>query len=138
MPLPPTPGAARGIPSTRAPPAGRSCRHTMRLKGRHENLLEALLVARARRVGVEREHVTPAIDDRELVDQPFELGNQMGGEEHGPAAGIAILVRADHGPDELAADDRIEPGGRLVEDEQFGLGQIAMTSASCVRWPFER
>src|SRR5207244_5740198 len=39
-----------------------------------------------------------------------------------PAAGIAILVRADHGPDELAADDRIESRRRLVEDEQFGLG----------------
>src|SRR5439155_20310338 len=122
MPPPPTPGTARGIPSTRAPSAGRSCRRTMRLKGRHKNLLEALLVARTRRVGIEREHFTPAIDDRELVDQPFELGNQVGGDEHGPAAGIAILVRPDHGPDELAADDRIESRGRLVEDEQFGLG----------------
>src|SRR2546425_12300393 len=93
----------------------------MRLKGRHENLLEALLVARAGSVGVEREHFTPAIDDRELVDQPFELGNQEGGDEHAPAAGIAILVRADHGPDELAADDRIESRGRLVEDEEVGL-----------------
>src|SRR5438094_8301244 len=122
MPLPPTPGAARGIPSTRAPSAGRSCRHTMRLKGRHENLLEALLVARARSVGVEREHFTPAIDDRELVDQPFELGNQVSGDEHGPAAGIAVLVRADHRPDELAPDDRIESRGRLGEDETFGHG----------------
>src|SRR4051812_29438667 len=94
----------------------------MRLKGRHENLLEALLVARARRVGVEREHFTPAIDYRELGDHPFELGNQVGGDEHLPAPWIAILVRADHGPDELAADDRIESRGRLVEDEQFGLG----------------
>src|SRR3954465_3572351 len=94
----------------------------MRLKRRHENLLEALLVARPRSVGIEREHFTPAIDDRELVDQPFELGNQVRGDEHGPAPGIAILVRADHGPDELAADDRIESRWRLVEDEQFGLG----------------
>src|SRR3954469_23610157 len=94
----------------------------MRLKGGHKNLLEALLVTRARRVGVEREHFTPAVDDRELVNQPFEFGNQVGGDEHGPAAGIAILVCADHGSDELAADDRIESRRRLVEDEQFGLG----------------
>src|SRR5205814_7051529 len=42
------------------------------------------------------------------------------GDEHGPAAWIAILVRADHGPDELATDDRIASRGRVVEDEQFG------------------
>src|SRR4051812_28349747 len=124
MPPPPIEGTARGIPSTRAPPAepaapkpeataGRSCRHTMRLQRGHEDLLETLLVARARSIGVEREHFTSAIDDCELVDQPFELGNQVGGDEHGPAAGIAILVRADHGPDELAAHDRIESRSRL-------------------------
>src|SRR5437868_12599788 len=108
------------------------------ITARTDALVNGIDVARARSVGVEREHFTPAIDDRELVDQPFELGNQVGGDEHGPAAGIAILVRADHGPDELAADDRIESRGRLIEDEEIGLGEIAMTSASCVRWPFER
>ncbi len=43
-------------------------------------------------------------------------------DEHGPPARIAFLVGADDGLDELAAHDRIEAGGRLVEHEQLGLG----------------
>ncbi len=95
-------------------------------------------MTRARGIGVQREHFTPAIDDRELVDQAFELGNQVRGDEHGAAAGIAVLVRANDRADELAADDRIETRRRLVEDQQLGSGQIAMMSASWVRCPFER
>ena len=82
-------------------------------------------MARARSVGVEREHFTPAIDDGELVNQPFELGNQVGGDQNGPASGIAILVRPDHGSNELSSDDRVESRGRLVEDQQFGFGTDA-------------
>ena len=43
-------------------------------------------------------------------------------DEHRAPAGIAVLVGADHRLDELAADDRIEAGGRFVEHEQLGLG----------------
>ena len=46
----------------------------------------------------------------------------MRGDEDRPAAGITFLIRPNHGLNELAADDRIEPGCRLVEHEQFGLG----------------
>ena len=81
-----------------------------------------LLVALARRVGGQRQHVAAPLDDRELVDQPFELGDEVRGDEDRPPARVAVLVGADDRLDELAADDRIEAGGRLVEHQQLGLG----------------
>src|SRR6476659_8424490 len=92
----PTAAAGREAPSVPARRTPRSCGHSMRLQRRHEDLLEALLVTRASAVRVERENLTSAVDDRELVDQPFELGNQMRGDEYGPPAGVAILVGADN------------------------------------------
>ena len=43
-------------------------------------------------------------------------------DEHRAPPGIAVLIGADDRLDELAADDRIEAGRRLVEHEQLGLG----------------
>jgi hypothetical protein len=81
-----------------------------------------LLVARAGLVGGEGEHVAAGVHDREVLDQALEFGDQVGRDEHGALARIALLVGADHGLDELAAHDRVEAGGRLVEHEQLGFG----------------
>jgi hypothetical protein len=79
-------------------------------------------VARARRVRVEGEHLAAAVDDRELVDQSFEFGDQVGRDEHRATPGLPLLIRADDGLDEFAPDDRIESGRGLVEHEQLWFG----------------
>ena len=47
-----------------------------------------LLVAPAGGVGLHRQDLASVIDDRELVDQPFELRDEVGRHEDGPALGI--------------------------------------------------
>ena len=46
----------------------------------------------------------------------------MRGHEHGASFWCAVLEGADHRLNEFAAHDRIQPGRRLVEDEQVRLG----------------
>ncbi len=53
---------------------------------------------------------------------PSNSADQVRGDEHRAAAGIAFLIGADDRLDELAPDDRIEAGRRLVEHEQVRLG----------------
>ncbi len=66
------------------------------------------LVAPAGSVGVERQDVAAVVDDRELIDQALELGDEMRRDKDRPPSGIAVLVGADDRLDELAPDDRIE------------------------------
>ena len=80
---------------------------------------ENFLVPGPRRVGLEREHVAPALDNREFVDEALELGNQVRRDENCPTTGRAFLVRANDRLDEFAPHDRIETGRGLVKDEQF-------------------
>ena len=46
----------------------------------------------------------------------------MRGHEHRASCWCTVLVGADHRLNEIAPHDRIQPGRRLVEDEQVGLG----------------
>lgn len=71
------------------------------------------LVALARSVGVERQDVAAVVDDRELIDQALELGDEMCRDKDRPPARVAVLVGTDDGLDEFAPDDR------FVEDEQL-------------------
>ena len=80
-----------------------------------------LLIALSRHVGLERQDVAAAVDDREFVYQALEFGDEMRRYEDGPPARVAILIRADDGLDELPPDDWIESRCRLVEHEQVGL-----------------
>src|SRR5437764_331562 len=54
-----------------------------------------LLVALARRVGREREDGLPLLDDRELIDQSLELGDEVRRDEDRPLARLPFLVGAD-------------------------------------------
>src|SRR5688572_8186568 len=115
--------AARGPPWQRAAtgPGCVSCHRSLRLQGRDEDLLQRLAVLLARAIGLLRQDVAAAIDDREFVDQPLELRDEMRGHQHRPPRRIAVLIGANDGSDEFAPDDRIESRGRLVEDQQIGL-----------------
>src|ERR1035437_10281830 len=81
-----------------------------------------LLVAGARFVRPKRQLRPPVLDDGELINQPLELTDQVRRDKHGAVARIGFLVGPNHRLDELAADDWIEPRGRLVKDQQFCLG----------------
>ena len=63
--------------------------------------------ALARGVGVEGQDILAAIDDRELVDEALELGDEVRRDVHCAPAGVAILVGADDRLNELAPDDGV-------------------------------
>ena len=73
-------------------------------------------------IGIHRQQVAALFDDGEFIDQAFELGNQMRGDKDGAVPRIAGLIRADDRLDKFAADNRVEAGRRLIEQEQFGFG----------------
>src|SRR5690606_4589585 len=57
----------------------------------------------------------PAVaDDAHPVTEGFDLGEDVAGQEHGPAVGRVLL---DHLP-KSGLHQRVETGGRLVEDEE--------------------
>ena len=62
---------------------------------------------------------TAAVDDGDAVADAFDLGEQVGVEQHRAAAGAELDDHVAH----LAAADGVEVGGRFVEDEQLGLVQ---------------
>lgn len=72
-------------------------------------------------VGVGGHHGLSGIQDGEAVDEPLELADEVGGDQHGPLPGIGVLIGPDHRLDELPADRGIEARGRLVEHQQLGL-----------------
>src|ERR1035441_4342374 len=76
-----------------------------------------LLVAGPRFVRPQRHGLTPVVDDGELINQPLELTDQVSGNKYGAVAWIGFLVGANHRLNELAADDRIEAGGRLAHQQ---------------------
>ena len=57
------------------------------------------------------------LSESELVDQSFEFGDEVRGDENRAVAGIAFLVGANDGLNEFTADDGVEARGRLVEYE---------------------
>ena len=103
-------------------PAQRACLRKVQRTGLGREAHLDPLILRASRVGFERQHLASAVDDRELVDEPLELRDEVRRDEHRPASRRAVLIRADDGLDELAADDGIQSGGGLVEHEQVRLG----------------
>src|SRR4051812_5909818 len=68
-------------------------------------------------IGFKREHRFAAIDDSELINQAFEFGDQMRRDEDGAVAGASLLIGADHGLNEFAADDGVETGSGLVQNQ---------------------
>src|SRR4029079_14420370 len=81
-----------------------------------------LLVTFPRHVGVQRQYLASVFDDRELIDQPLELRDQVSRNEYRATAWGGVLIRTDDRADEFAPDDRIEAGRRLVADQQVRLG----------------
>ena len=73
-------------------------------------------------VGVGGHDSLSGIQDGEAVDEPFELANQVGGDEHGALSGIGVLVSADDRLDELPADQGVQARGGFIEHQQLGLG----------------
>ena len=67
----------------------------------------------------------PSIDDRDLVADLLDFVEQVRGKEHGPSLGDKA---ADHVP-ELVDAGRIEPVGRLVEDQELRVGKQAACDA---------
>ncbi|MFM1944862.1 MAG: hypothetical protein RI897_3844 [Verrucomicrobiota bacterium] len=61
-------------------------------------------------------------EDREFVDQTFEFGDEVSGDEDRASAGVGVLVGADDGADEFASDEGVEAGGGFIEDEEVGFG----------------
>ena len=49
-------------------------------------------------------------ENGELVYQAFKFGDEVGGDKDGAMFGVSILVGADDGLHEFAADDRIQSG----------------------------
>ena len=80
------------------------------------------LIPFPRGIGLERQDLASAIDDRELVDEALEFRDEVRGHEYGAPFRGTVLVGTDHRLNELSAHDRIQPGRRLVEDEQVRLG----------------
>ena len=79
------------------------------------------LITLAGLVGFERQHGAAAIDDRELIDQSLEFGDEVGGDKNRAVARISFLVGADHRLNELTADDGIQTRRRLVQHQQVRL-----------------
>jgi hypothetical protein len=72
--------------------------------------------------GAEHLHVGGGQHDQVVAD-PFQVGEQVGGEHHGQAL---LGDRAHEGLQELAAGQRVQAGQRLVEQQQLpppGQGQ---------------
>ena len=61
-------------------------------------------------------HQTAVADDGHPVARPLDLGQDVAGQEDGPALGARLA----HQLVERLLDERIEPGCRFVEDEQLG------------------
>ena len=61
--------------------------------------------------------ISPAADDHQLVGDRLDLGEQVGGEQHGAAAVGEVAQQAAHPAHPL----RVEPVGGLVEDQHLRL-----------------
>ena len=72
-----------------------------------------------------------AVDDRGHVADLLDLVQQVGGEEDGPA----VVDERAHELAELDDAGRVEPVGRLVEDQQLRVGQQAAGDAQPLAHP---
>src|ERR1035438_4827822 len=93
-----------------------------------------LLVAGPCIVRSQRQCLAAVVDDGELVDEPLELADQVRGDKHRAIAWIGFLVGSNHRLNELAADDRIEAGGRLVQHKQIRSGERRVGKEGRSRW----
>src|SRR3954466_148657 len=64
-------------------------------------------------IGFKREHRFASVNDSELINEAFEFGDQMRRYKDGTVAGASLLIGADHGLNEFAADDGVETGSGL-------------------------
>ena len=111
-------------PSTSGTPASSS---SARSGSSHSTISSARRAARE--VGDRaRRDDPPAVDDRRGVARLLDLVEQVRGEEHGAALADQ---RADHLA-ELEDPGRIEAVGRLVEDQQLGVGEQAARDAEAL------
>jgi hypothetical protein len=73
------------------------------------------------------------VDHDDVVGQPLGLVEVLGGEQRGGAVGDELVDDVPH----LEAAARVEPGGRLVEEQHDGTAMRLMAMSSRRRMPPE-
>src|SRR5207248_6304299 len=86
-----------------------------RLSKRNPDLLEAIPGI----ILLHGEQFAALLDNREFLNQPFELRNQMRGDENRPVFRIAGVIGPDNRLDKFPADDWIQSRGWFIEHEQL-------------------
>src|SRR5260221_2696396 len=80
-----------------------------------------LLKPRPGLIRLQAQRLLPILNNRKLIDQPFELRDQVRGNEHGPPARLSFLIGPNHRLDEFAPHNWVQARSRLIKQEQFRL-----------------